>query len=67
MIVAVAPAFSTALLEVIAMEGSTASTASGAFSAPATLGVPLTSVKLPSATVIVAGPLKPASGVNVAV
>ena len=66
-IVAVVPAFKAALLEVIAMVGRTASTASGTFNEPATLATPLRSVKLPAATVIVAGPLKPASGVNVAV
>ena len=56
-IVAVAPAFSAVLLDVIVREGSTASTASGAFSEPATLGMPLASVNVPAATVIIAGPL----------
>ena len=65
-IVDVVPAFSADRFVVIATEGRTASTASGTFNEPATLATPFSLVKLPAATVIVAAPLKPASGVNVA-
>jgi len=64
--VAVSPALSLALSEAMATDGATVSTAIGGARSPASLPMPLESVKAPAATETVPGPVYPACGLKVA-